>query len=181
MSLSILTALTRYRNSTRPDHRLARSAPTERCQPPALTDTWLRVRERRAQFDDFCTALSSDASTGSLRRRFPVRAKIAFTTAGAIVDVPGSPIPPGSSLRSTMWAAGCRVPSLRCGRQSGEASQQIRSTFHPASLARKPRPARSIRFGRGLFKSGCRNAVARYRLVSDLRFEPLRVGGMDSD
>jgi hypothetical protein len=55
--------------------------------------------ERRAQFDDLCTALSSDASTGS----FPVRAKIAFTTAGAIVDVPGSPIPPGSSLLSTMW------------------------------------------------------------------------------
>src|ERR1700730_12825942 len=72
--------------------------------------------ERRAQFDDLCIPLSSDASTGSLRRRFPVRAKIAFTTAGAIVDVPGSPIPPGSSLLSTMWTSTAGASSIRRGR-----------------------------------------------------------------
>ena len=35
-------------------------------------------------------------SIGSLRRRLPVAAKTALTTAGAMVAVPGSPMPPGA-------------------------------------------------------------------------------------
>jgi hypothetical protein len=46
---------------------------------------------------DFKTA----GSTGSFRRRLPVAAKIALVTAGAIVAVPGSPIPPGASVLDT--------------------------------------------------------------------------------
>ncbi len=34
-------------------------------------------------------------STGILRKRFPVAAKIALPMAGTIADVPGSPMPPG--------------------------------------------------------------------------------------
>src|SRR2546425_3068174 len=55
---------------------------------------------------------SSDISTklephttfpiGSLRIRFPVAAKIALHTAGAIGGVPGSPTPPCASLDGTM-------------------------------------------------------------------------------
>ena len=41
-------------------------------------------------------------SIGSLRRRLPVAAKTALTTAGAIVAVPGSPMPPGASPLGTM-------------------------------------------------------------------------------
>jgi hypothetical protein len=37
------------------------------------------------------------ASIGILRKRLPVAAKIALATAGTIAEVPGSPIPPGSS------------------------------------------------------------------------------------
>ena len=39
---------------------------------------------------------------GSSRVRFFVSANTAFATAGAIGGVPGSPIPPGCSLLSTM-------------------------------------------------------------------------------
>ena len=46
------------------------------------------------------TCFSSAGSTGSLRRRLPVAAKIAFVTAGTMADVPGSPIPPGDSVFS---------------------------------------------------------------------------------
>jgi len=38
-------------------------------------------------------SLSSNGSAGSLRRRLPVAANIAFMTAGTMADVPGSPIP----------------------------------------------------------------------------------------
>src|SRR4029078_6349378 len=41
-------------------------------------------------------------STGILRRRLPVAAKIAFLTAGTIADVPVSPIPPGGSELGTI-------------------------------------------------------------------------------
>ena len=49
-----------------------------------------------------CKAL---ASTGSLRSRLPVAAKMAFATAGASADVPGSPMPPGASVLSTMYTS----------------------------------------------------------------------------
>ena len=39
-------------------------------------------------------------STGILRRRLPVAAKIAFAIAGTMADVPVSPIPPGDSAFS---------------------------------------------------------------------------------
>ena len=42
--------------------------------------------------------LRSAGSTGNLRRRFPVAARIAFVTAGTMTEVPGSPIPPGASV-----------------------------------------------------------------------------------
>src|SRR2546425_12707544 len=38
---------------------------------------------------------------GSLRIRFPVAAKIALASAGAVTAVPGSPIPPGGSRLRT--------------------------------------------------------------------------------
>jgi hypothetical protein len=41
-------------------------------------------------------------STGILRKRLPVAAKIAFATAGTMAEVPGSPIPPGGSELWTM-------------------------------------------------------------------------------
>jgi hypothetical protein len=41
--------------------------------------------------------LSIAGSTGILRRRFPVAAKIALATAGTIAEVPASPMPPGGS------------------------------------------------------------------------------------
>jgi hypothetical protein len=34
---------------------------------------------------------------GNFRKRFPVAAKIALVTAGAVAEVPASPIPPGGS------------------------------------------------------------------------------------
>src|SRR5215831_10130681 len=37
------------------------------------------------------------ASTGIVRRRLPVAAKIALATAGTMAEVPASPIPPGGS------------------------------------------------------------------------------------
>jgi hypothetical protein len=46
--------------------------------------------------------LSTLESTGILRRRFPVAAKIALPMAGTIADVPVSPIPPGGSELLTM-------------------------------------------------------------------------------
>jgi len=45
---------------------------------------------------------SALASTGILRRRFPVAAKIALAMAGTIPEVPVSPIPPGGSELLTM-------------------------------------------------------------------------------
>jgi hypothetical protein len=47
-------------------------------------------------------ARSSSRLIGKLRIRFPVAAKIAFTTAGAIGGVPGSPTPPCFSVLGTM-------------------------------------------------------------------------------
>jgi hypothetical protein len=41
-------------------------------------------------------------SIGSFRKRLPVAAKIAFVTAGAMAEVPASPIPPGGSKLWTM-------------------------------------------------------------------------------
>src|SRR5260370_4093489 len=44
-------------------------------------------------------------SIGSLRKRLPVTAKIALVTAGAMAEVPCSPIPPGGSKLWTMWTS----------------------------------------------------------------------------
>jgi hypothetical protein len=44
-------------------------------------------------------------SIGSFRKRLPVAAKIALVTAGAMAEVPGSPIPPGGSTLWTMWTS----------------------------------------------------------------------------
>ena len=48
---------------------------------------------------------SRAVSTGILRRRFPVAAKMALATAGTIADVPGSPNPPGGSALRTIWTS----------------------------------------------------------------------------
>src|SRR6516164_4392668 len=48
---------------------------------------------------------SALASTGILRRRLPVAAKIALAMAGTIADVPLSPKPPGGSALLTMWTS----------------------------------------------------------------------------
>jgi hypothetical protein len=40
---------------------------------------------------------NAPVSTGCLRKRLPVAAKIALVTAGATAEVPVSPIPPGGS------------------------------------------------------------------------------------
>jgi hypothetical protein len=69
---------------------------------------------------DFKTAVS----TGSLRRRLPVAAKIALVTAGAIVAVPGSPIRPGASVLSTRKTSMAGASLIRSGYGQREAQQQ---------------------------------------------------------
>ena len=49
---------------------------------------------------------------GSLRMRFPVNAKIALQTAGAIGGVPGSPTPPGASLLGTMCTSTTGISAI---------------------------------------------------------------------
>jgi hypothetical protein len=56
----------------------------------------------RQQRSDHVGCFSTLLSTGILRSRFPVAAKIAFATAGTMADVPASPIPPGASVLGTM-------------------------------------------------------------------------------
>jgi hypothetical protein len=56
------------------------------------------------------------ASTGSLRRRLPVAAKIALVTAAGITEVPHSPIPPGGSRLATMCTSIAGAASMRSGR-----------------------------------------------------------------
>src|SRR6266550_5693701 len=50
---------------------------------------------------------------GNRRIRFPVRAKIALHTAGAIGGVPGSPTPPCESLLGTMYTSTTGIPFIR--------------------------------------------------------------------
>ena len=49
--------------------------------------------------------LSWALSIGSFRTRLPVAAKIALATAGITADVPGSPMPPGTSELLTRWTS----------------------------------------------------------------------------
>src|SRR5205814_6097202 len=56
-----------------------------------------RARRRPAQ-----TSFNAAVSTGGLRKRLPVAAKIALVSAGTIAEVPASPIPPGGSALFTM-------------------------------------------------------------------------------
>src|SRR5260370_8127690 len=66
-----------------------------RCQRHALFCNNLG-RERYAR---------SSAPMASRRTAFPLAARIALQTAGAIGGVPGSPTPPGASLLATMWTS----------------------------------------------------------------------------
>jgi hypothetical protein len=67
--------------------------------------TWDYVRPRceilRAMFN-YTGCFNALLSTGILRSRFPVAAKIALAMAGTIAEVPVSPIPPGGSTLLTM-------------------------------------------------------------------------------
>jgi hypothetical protein len=54
--------------------------------------------------------------SGRFRRRFPVAAKTAFATAGAIGGVPGSPAPPAFSLLETMCTSTFGISSSRSTR-----------------------------------------------------------------
>jgi hypothetical protein len=58
----------------------------------------LRMRQCSAHARCF----NAVVSIGSFRKRLPVAAKIAFVTAGAMAEVPASPIPPGGSKLWTM-------------------------------------------------------------------------------
>jgi hypothetical protein len=60
-----------------------------------------RCRRRSTHTGCFSTL----ASTGILRRRLPVAAKIALATAGTMAEVPHSPMPPGGSELWTMWTS----------------------------------------------------------------------------
>jgi hypothetical protein len=44
-------------------------------------------------------------SIGSFRRRLPVAAKMALTTAGTMAEIPALPVPPGGSELWTMWTS----------------------------------------------------------------------------
>jgi hypothetical protein len=54
-----------------------------------------------------------DASIGNVRSRLPVNANNAFTTAGAIGGVPGSPMPPGSMVLGRMKTSTCGISFMR--------------------------------------------------------------------
>ena len=51
--------------------------------------------------------------TGSFLIRFPVRAKIALHTAGAMGGVPGSPAPPCASALGTMYTSITGISFMR--------------------------------------------------------------------
>jgi hypothetical protein len=55
----------------------------------------------------------SSARIGNFRIRFLVRAKIAFATAGAVVGVLASPIPPGALVLGTMCTCTTGISSMR--------------------------------------------------------------------
>ena len=57
----------------------------------------------------------SAALIGSILTRFFVAAYTAFTTAGTMVGVLASPIPPGFSWLSTMWTSTTGISSMRMG------------------------------------------------------------------
>src|ERR1035437_4020782 len=61
----------------------------------------LRVRISACLYADF----NCSGRMGRLRTLFPVAAKIALATAGAIGGVPGSPTPPCFSVLGTMYAS----------------------------------------------------------------------------
>jgi hypothetical protein len=55
----------------------------------------------------------SSLRIGSLRSRLPVAAKIAFATAGMMVGVLASPIPPGAAWLGTMCTSTTGISSMR--------------------------------------------------------------------
>src|SRR6516225_2441123 len=66
--------------------------------PPESPDSQRRIPSRKP----LQVCFSCAGSTGSLRSRLPVAAKIALVTAGTMQAVPASPIPPGGSALGTM-------------------------------------------------------------------------------
>jgi hypothetical protein len=66
-----------------------------------MVTSWRRCVRRSVHPGCFDAA----ASIGILRKRLPVAAKIALATAGTIAEVPGSPIPPGSSELWMIWTS----------------------------------------------------------------------------
>ena len=79
----------------------------------------------------YAGCFSALASTGNLRRRFPVAAKIALVTAGTIAEVPASPIPPGGSELLMMWT-------------SMAGASLMRSIWYVSKLACSTRPSLSV-------------------------------------
>src|ERR1700722_20272479 len=55
----------------------------------------------------------SSGRIGSLRRRLPVAAKMALATAGIMVGVLASPMPPGAAWLGTMYTSTTGISSMR--------------------------------------------------------------------
>jgi hypothetical protein len=68
---------------------------------------WSRRADRRGSKGSALFSSPQERRSGSSRRRFPVNAKTAFATAGAIEGLPGSPAPPDFSRLSKMWTSTC--------------------------------------------------------------------------
>lgn len=76
--------------------------------PPAATHPPMPQREQGRRTSTGPARLPSARQPiriGSFRTGFPVRARIALHTAGAMHGVPGSPMPPWASPLFTMWVS----------------------------------------------------------------------------
>src|SRR5438445_13746351 len=71
----------------------------------------------------------SCAASGSLRIRFPVAAKTALARAGPVIDVPGSPSPPGASRLRTRCTSIVGASFIRNTRYSGHLDRSTRPAF----------------------------------------------------
>jgi hypothetical protein len=70
--------------------------------------------------------------------------------------------------RQSGVAPSARGRAMRAPVRVAADSAADRGRHTPVAGVRKSRHAQSIRFGQGLFERGGRNAVSRYRLISDL-------------
>src|SRR6185437_15955806 len=87
----------------------AHAAPAGRDQGSdrlVLSDSAAHPRERVRRY-------ATVRRMGSVRKRFPVAAKTAFATAGAIGGKPGSPTPPGASVLGTMCTSITGISDMR--------------------------------------------------------------------